>query len=385
MTILPFADSTILLKDPGMIPYFLSKIGYECTFASFLAKEIVDKKEELKQFREAVNVVEISDDRKSKEGIDMKSRSILRYIWNNAKRVDVLNLYFLKHSIFYGLIYKWRNPKGILYVKLDMDSAGMKKQENQRLEPIRRCAFATYLRLIPDIVSAETNASMEYVRSRFRPQEDKLILIPDGLDDQLIETSEIKISRYTSRPNHFLVVGRIGTPQKNNELILEALPYITNWKDWIIEFVGPIEPTFETKISEFYANYPNLKKRVHFVGPMYDRKKLFSKYNESKVFIMSSKYESFGLVYAEAQYFGDYILSTRVSSIDDFLENDNDLGLVVNTPEEMGRAMQEIIDGKNRIDDTFEKRVKHGERFRWSTICKHLDEEICKIFANRNE
>ena len=91
---------------------------------------------------------------------------------------------------------------------------------------------------------------------------------------------------------------------------------------------------------------------------------------------MSSKYESFGLVYAEAQYFGNYILSTRVSSIDDFVENDSNLGLVVNSAEEMGRAMQEIIDGKNRIDDAFEKRVKHGERFRWSTICKYLDERI---------
>ena len=41
--------------------------------------------------------------------------------------------------------------------------------------------------------------------------------------------------------------------------------------------------------------------------------------------------------------------------------------------------MQDIIDGKNQIEDAFEKRVKHGERFRWSTICKHLDEEIQSV------
>ena len=83
VTILPYSDEVALFKDPVMIPYYLSKLGYECTYASFLAKEIVaKKKEEIKQIYEAVNFVEISDDRKSQEGIEMKSKSVLRYIWN---------------------------------------------------------------------------------------------------------------------------------------------------------------------------------------------------------------------------------------------------------------------------------------------------------------
>lgn len=381
VTILPYADSTILLKDPGMIPYYLSKMGYECTFASFLSKKIVDEKEELKQFRETVKVVEISDDRKSKEGIDMKSKSILRYIWDNAKKVDVLNLYFLKHSILYGLIYKWRNNKGILYVKLDFNYLNFEEQEKQWIEPVRRWAFSKYLRMIPDLVSAETKASLEYVRSRFKPQEDKLLLIPNGVDDQLIEDNQIAISSFSRRKNRFVVVGRIGSPEKQHELILEAITNIADWKNWEIEFIGPIELGFQSKIENFYQQHPHLKPRVRFVGPIYDRKLLLLKYNESKVFIMSSKYESFGLAYAEAQYFGNYILSTPVSSIDDFVENDNDLGLVVNSAEEMGRAMQDIIDGKNQIEDAFEKRVKHGKRFRWTLICKQLDEQFQKLKA----
>ena len=384
-TLFPTSRPQTLLKDPGFIPLYMSSLGYQASYITCADIEEIFTNDNYSALR-VLNFIQIDDDRKDKtQAFNGRNKNAIKFLWKHAREIDVLNVYFLKHSILYGTLYKLLHPKGVLYIKLDINYLDFIQRERQMIEPFRRWVYRQYLHFVPDIVSAETTASLKYVHERFRLPDNKLILIPDGLDDQLIETSEIKLAQYAERSNRFLVVGRIGTLQKNNELILEALPYITNWKDWIIEFVGPIEPTFETKISEFYANYPNLKKRVHFVGPMYDRKKLFSKYNESKVFIMSSKYESFGLVYAEAQYFGDYILSTRVSSIDDFLENDNDLGLVVNTPEEMGRAMQEIIDGKTRIDDTFEKRVKHGERFRWSTICKHLDEEICKIFANRNE
>ena len=379
VTILPLCEVAALLKDPGMITLYLSRRGYDCTYASLLPRKVVEERAELKQVREAITIVGLQEQMTENNRIDMKNGSIFRYIFRHAKHIDVLNLYYLKHSILYGIIYKCRNPKGVLYVKLDFNHLNFKQQEKQWIEPIRRWVFSKYLRLIPDIVSAETKASLEYVRNRFKPQEDKLLLIPNGVDDQLIEDNKIAISSFAKRKNRFVVVGRIGSPEKQHELILEAITNIADWKNWEIEFIGPIELGFQSTIENFYQQHPHLKPRVRFVGPIYDRKLLLLKYNESKVFIMSSKYESFGLAYVEAQYFGNYILSTPVSSIDDFVENDNDLGLVVNTPEEMGRAMQDIIDGKNQIEDAFEKRVKPGERFRWSTICKHLDEEIQSV------
>ena len=38
----------------------------------------------------------------------------------------------------------------------------------------------------------------------------------------------------------------------------------------------------------------------------------------------------------------------------------------------------------NQIDISFEKRVRHGEHFRWSTICKHLDDEIRRVINAKN-
>ena len=384
VTILPLCEVAALLKDPGMITMYLSRMGYDCTFVSLLPTQIVDERDELTQIRESIKVVGLQEKMTEKSKIDMNNRSILRYIWQEAKHIDVLNLYYLKHSLFYGTLYKLLNPRGVLYIKLDINYLDFILQEKDKIEPLRRWVYSLYLHNVPDLVSAETNASMGYVRNKFKPQEDKLLLIPNGIDDQLIENNKISISPFAKRKNRFVVVGRIGAPEKQHELILEAIANIAEWKDWEIEFVGAIKSDFNTKIKNFYQKYAHLKQRVHFIGPIYDRKILLSKYNESKVFIMSSQYESFGLAYVEAQYFGNYILSTRVSSIDDFVEDDNDLGLVINNAEEMGCAMQDIIDGVNQIDISFEKRVRHGEHFRWSTICKHLDDEIRRVINAKN-
>ena len=107
------------------------------------------------------------------------------------------------------------------------------------------------------------------------------MLIPDGIDDRLIEDNKITISSYNEKKNRFLVVRRIGSPEKQHELILEAITNIVDWSDWKIEFVGPIESNFMSRIDSFYKQHPKLKERVCFVGPIYDKKLLFSKYNES--------------------------------------------------------------------------------------------------------
>ena len=386
-TLFPTSRPQTLLKDPGFIPLYMSSLGYQVNYITCADIEEIFKNDNYSALR-VLNFIQIDDDRKDKtQAFNGRNKNAIKFLWKHAREIDVLNVYFLKHSILYGLVYKLRNPKGILYVKLDMNPYAFIQKEKELIEPLRRWIFGKYLRSIPDLVSAESTAAYQYVQQRFLStlsrKDEKLILVPNGVDDMLLEKEHVAVSLFKQRKNSFVVIGRIGDPIKRQEFIMEAATYITDWKDWKIELVGPINPEFEAYITIYFKQYPELKERVCFIGPIYDRKLLLSKYNESKVFIMSSKFESFGLAYVEAQYFGNYILSTPVSSIHDFIEGDNDLGLVVNSAEEMGRAMQDIIDGKNRIDDAFEKRVEHGQRFRWSTICKHLDDEIRKIFAQR--
>jgi len=365
-----------LLKDPGCITLYMSHMGYNVRYATLVQYDVIYGKEELRQFRESVPIDILEDNRKDKSKVTIFSTSILRYIWNNAKKIEILNLYYLKHSIFYGILYKMLNPKGFLYLKLDFDYLDMKKREHQWIEPFRRWCFSKYLKYIPNLVSAESCSSLEYVRKCYMPHTDKLIYIPDGIDNQLLEQNNIEIHSYKNKKNKILVVGRIGAYQKNHELILESLTYINNWDNWEIDFVGPIDKNFEGTIEKFYQENPSLKLYVHFVGPIYDRKKLLPFYDEAKVFCMSSRWESFGLVYAEAQYFGDYIISTPVSSTEDFIENDRDLGLIVHDAKEMGDALQDIINGHIQLEDSYEKRLKHGEKFKWSVICNQLDKEI---------
>src|SRR5690606_13549159 len=49
-------------------------------------------------------------------------KGILKYLFSSSEKIDVLNLFhFKKDNIAYLLLYKILNPRGIVYVKLDMD------------------------------------------------------------------------------------------------------------------------------------------------------------------------------------------------------------------------------------------------------------------------
>ena len=385
LTVKQVHDPIGLLKDPGMIPYYLSKMGYSCRFASFMKNDAVNEREEFKEVREAIQIVELKDDRRNPKKISMDSKSIFRYIWQEGRKADILNLYYLKHSILFGLFYKLCNPHGLLYLKLDFDYTRPVQQEKEWIEPLRRFLYRIYLKIIPDVVSVETTGALNYVRKRYLPTDNKLILVRDGLDDELLIKHSIQPTPFENKKNRFLVVGRIGAYQKNHELLLEATTQIEDWKNWEIYFVGNIETGFHAYIETFYAKYPHMKNKVFFLGPEYDRLKLFALYNDSKVLCMSSRDESFGIVYAEAQYMGNYIISTPVASTDDFVENDKDFGVIVHNSKEMANAMQDVISGANPIQRAYEKRVEHAQRFRWSTICSNLDNKLREVYEQKRK
>ncbi len=299
-----------LYKDPGTIPYCMAQLGYEAKYVSFLREEQIPKsmRDSLSPMKLETLANDVGGDY-TKMG---RSKSALKYLWKNAKQIDVLNLYFLKFSILYAIIYKIRNPHGKLYVKLDMNVDEMIRQESDKIERVRRWVYKLYLHHVVDIVSAETSQAIEYMQTRYHVENPKLQYIPDGLNDYFIQSNNIAIKPYEEKENLIITVGRIGTHQKNNEYMLDALEKIGDLKGWKFLFVGDVEESFQTKIVSFYERNPQLKECVKFVGQQSDRNKLFELYNRAKVFCLTSRYESFGIVNVEAQWFGNYILTTSI-------------------------------------------------------------------------
>jgi len=130
------------------------------------------------------------------------------------------------------------------------------------------------------------------------------------------------------KENTILTVGRIGTPEKNNEELIiafaglaEALP------GWTLKLVGPVDPQFEQFKDWFFTTYPNIKDRVVFTGSISDKKKLYDEYAKAKIFTLTSRSES-GTpnVYAEALVHGCMFISSGIDGADD-ITNYGELGL----------------------------------------------------------
>ncbi len=369
---LHYPSTSQLYKDPAMIPFCMAHLGYNAKYVSFLRQEQIPQ--DTRELLHPLQFETIEDDVFGRHSMLWRSKSAFKYLWKNARKIDVLNLYFLKFSILYALIYKMRNPHGILYVKLDMDADAIIRQESDKIEKIRHWVYKLYLHHFVDIVSVETSKAIEYMQNRYHIKAPKLQYIPDGVDDYFLQTNHIQIKPLEEKENLFITVGRIGTFQKNNEYILEALEKLGDLNGWKFLFIGGIEECFQTKIRSFYERNPQLKECVKFLGACNDRQKLFDTYNHAKVFCLTSRYESFGIVNIEAQWFGNYILTTSIPPAIDFVENDEKLGKIVLSSDELADEMRKIIYGETDLSVGFNERVEHGKRFAWSRICKHLDE-----------
>ena len=153
----------------------------------------------------------------------------------------------------------------------------------------------------------------------------------------------IKIKSFNEKENKIITVGRLGTKQKNTDMLLESLAHI-DMAGWKFYFIGSVEPAFQSQIDEFYKNFPDKRGSVIFTGPIYDKQELWEHYNSAKVFVLTSRWESYGLVLVEARRFGCYLVSTDVGAARDLIGN-NEYGEYVKQEDAAGlhQALQQII------------------------------------------
>lgn len=369
-----------LHKDPGMIPQIMNKCKqYKSTYVSY-----IDPTQLAPQYQniQNINLVKINEFPKSSNFYNICNLHAILFLIKNAKKIDVLNLYFLKYSLIYGSIYKLLNNKGICYIKLDINVDKCKAEEASNIDGIRTFIFNKFLQFVPDIISVETKNGMNYMQNKYKGCINKLIYIPNGIDDTICDA--INRKSFHQKSNIMITVGRIGAPEKNHELLLESVINL-DWKDWKLMIIGPIESSFQDYINQYFLKYPTLKSHITFLGPIYDKCKLFEWYNMAKIFCMTSKTESFGLVFPEAQFFGNYIVSSKVSSIDDFTNESyltTPLGKTITSATELQTTLQLLIDQPSIIEKVHDQIVEHAQQFKWSNIIDHLDNTIRSKYKN---
>ena len=357
----PAGTNVDLIKDEGQIPFFLKKIDNN------IEPTLVACNIDYKNINtENINGVRIEHFPKI---LNYPLTGVV-YLILNSKKIDWLNIYFAGRQAYIWMkLYKYLNKNGHIYLKLDMDFKSCDLYDSNRIE---RKIFTKNTKLA-DIVSVESIAVKDRIQ---KYSARKILLIEDG-----VSQSVSKPVTNQKRDNVFITVARLGTYQKATEILLEAFEKSSKEHNWNLKLIGSIEEDFKKYIDKYFNKYPEMKERVCFCGVIKNRDSLYSEYRKAKVFVLPSRWESFGISAAEALCNGCYlILSDSIPPANEMTRNGK-YGEIVKTGDveslcEALRRASKLEYTKSEIDEL----INYANmQFSWDRICRKLLNEMYNV------
>ncbi len=383
LTFFPRIENVHLTKDVGLIAKYAMEHGYHAVLAGRFTEEDYPALHAEARGLETVDLPETNRPKPTWPWFRYLDGDFVRLLRKDAAHIDVLHLFHLsRDTIAYGVLYKKLNPKGKLYVKLDAYNEHFlyrkKYSKNVWKDRVLKRIEKSFIKRV-DLLSIENKSGLELAKRTYPELSGRLVYLPNGANDVYIDTHFKRGD--VEKENIFLSVGRPGSPDKNYELLLRALPLI-RWEDWRMVIVGDCTPDFVLARDAFFRRHPEIRDKVEFTGAITDRKKLYDLYARSKVFFLPSLKESFGISFAEALYFGCALVGHDGMSAYADLSEEGKFGTYYISDDEyaLARGLHEAAKMSSRqgfVDEV----CKHAEsHFSWSRIATQL---IAKLNAER--
>jgi glycosyltransferase involved in cell wall biosynthesis len=232
------------------------------------------------------------------------------YIQEHAQEMDALflrGLYPTTPPILDA--YKQARPDGKVYLALDYNSTwplDFRSEVNQIALRQANCV-ATSSRRMAAWITQQSGVQIEHIPNGFY----------NALETPIVADAKLK-------KNIILSVGRIGTPQKANEVLLMAFAAAVKYiPDWSLRFVGPVTLEFQKLVQDFTLSVPALEGKVVLTGNLEDKQALYAEYAQAKIFALTSDMEG-GTpnVVAEALFHGCFTISSEIDAWDEVTDND---------------------------------------------------------------
>ena len=327
-------------KDVFLFPYYICrKYNYALDFVTVDS----EKNKDLPNTHRGANIIKIENP------LNKKADSLLTdFIKNHAKEYDLLVLFHYRAlTVLRAYNFKKRNPQGKVYVKMDMGIGTWK--ENFEVRGLRKLRSVIQLALFKKYcVFSSVESSAVYnklvsVWGKSTKNRCSLELLPNGFDEEEFELTGLKTKNYDEKQNFLITAGRLGSYPKNTEFLLHFLDRL-NLRNWKVRLIGPYTDEVLEQYKEICAHNKSFAEKVELIGNVTDKKVLFSYYNDAKIFVLPSRWESFGLVLTEAMRFGNYIITSPTISTND-LTDCGRTGSIVPLEEELWvKEIQSLID-----------------------------------------
>ena len=349
VTIFPGFRNIHFYKDPGQIPYRVSKSNIQTEIVCYRNERL---QKETTQF---VNVRSISNSTISRRF----NIGLIWYLVRNARKIDVLNVFHIQWlSLWLAFLYKFLNRKGFVYLKMDSCMftgkyfwedilAIRQKILTPDTDTVVSIKERIKNRMIPglikriDLFSVEDEASCQYYKEKYKIFKGKICTSYNGHTIDLV--GEIELIEFSNKENIVFSAGRFGTKPKATEILLDAFVEVARRSSWQLHLAGSVEDSFKPYIEDFFIKHPDMDGRIIFKGAL-NRSELFDLYNRSKIFCLPSRWEGFANVFSEAMYFSNAIVTTPSTSLRDIVLNKEIGELVdVDNSEQLSSALLKII------------------------------------------
>lgn len=337
-------EPVFLYKDTGSIALALAKYyKWKTTFAYLnICGNIQDSSYE--------RYVELKPIKYNRNKF-IKWINIIKFIWQESPKYDVINFYFGgRTELVLAFIAKISNPQIKVYIKMDLLKDKYLRQINtdKKLLVILLQFFSGLLSKTVDLYTVECKAYVDGLNNikRFK---NKIKYLPNGYFNDLVNINE-----NIKKEKIILTVGRLGTVEKNTEMLVQAIENIDYKiiKDWKVYLVGSTTDNFKNYILNVFYNKPYLRDIVIITGNISNKTQLYKIYAQSSIFVLPSIWESWGLALTEAMSFGCYPIVTDCNDVFKEILNYGDSGFAKIIPSKDVMALQEAIEDAilNNVD-----------------------------------
>lgn len=204
-------------------------------------------------------------------------------------------------------------------------------------------------------------------------------IIPNGIDDfwlnncyteRKVEETQKHLDNKTVR---IICVAQI-IKRKNIPLLQKAIA-ILNQKGWNIHLTVVGKAVNKKELAKINKDH-----NTTYLSPV-TKEKLIEYYRNADIFVLPSKGETFGLVYAEAMSQGLPVIYSKDEGFDGQFA-DGEVGYAVNAKDvkEIVSKIEAVCHNYLRIEENV---AKNASKFRWDDICVHyigIYNELCENY-----
>lgn len=236
------------------------------------------------------------------------------------------------------------------------------------LEHIDFQSIPKFSRILMKYAYSKLNAVVvlsDTAKMKMLPLLSKITVIPNQI--------KIKNEKSSLTAERIIVVGRISKEKAYERIVPVALKLQEKFPNWIIDIYGACDDDYQTQLEELFSKNNLRNVRIH--API---KNIGIEYLKSSIFLITSKFEAFGLVILEAKSYGLPVVGFRNEGTQTLIEDEID-GFIVDTEVEAFSRIELLINDSNLRKGFVEKALQNITEFEESKIISKWIQLISEI------